>query len=238
VALEIELHSDPTAFDLAAAANRKPARRRKGSRMGAFAIGLGAAVAVGAGAVGVVAWRNRAPKPPAMKAVVVHPRAAADAWPAPPTLPGLALAADQNFAPDLLRVQSAAPRDARALASLRDRYLAIRRALGEFLKTSTVPEARAAAEAPAPPLNLVLVPQAILNQPALWPGFVVDPGNDYPSRYLAEKRTLFMADTRGFEREELPYGVALHVLAPRLADRDCLALAEKFAAWYPAHERP
>src|SRR5260370_1316440 len=73
-----------------------------------------------------------------------------------------------------------------------------------------------------PPLNLVLAPQAMLNQADLWPGWQLDPSVDYPSRYVPGKRTLYVADAPGFERDELPFAVALHVLAATsLSDADC-----------------
>jgi hypothetical protein len=85
-----------------------------------------------------------------------------------------------------------------------------------------------------PPLNLVIVRQALLNDPALWPDYQLDPKSTYPSRYVPTRSTLFIASNAGFERKELPYGVALHLLAraPELTNEECLTLSEKFQSYY------
>src|SRR5581483_5382078 len=238
VALEQELARDPT---MASPVVGAPARRPRRSGVQMFALSLGVVVALGAAAIAIVKLRAKPPvvvAPPPPK----HPPASLSpaVWPASHLVRGLVPAADQTFAADGLRVQSAAPRDAAALTELRDDYLATTRLLAEFLKTNPQPNARAVAPAAdkPPPLNLVLVPQAMLNQADLWPGFPHDDKLDYPSRYVPGKRTLYVADARGFQQKELPYGIAMHVLASTaLSDDDCLDLADKFAAWYPAHAR-
>ena len=63
-----------------------------------------------------------------------------------------------------------------------------------------------------PPLNLVIVPQAELDDASLWPDLPTDKGASYLYRYSRAKRTLFVNDAKGFERHGLPDGVALHVL--------------------------
>jgi hypothetical protein len=119
-------------------------------------------------------------------------------------------------------------------------YADIEAALRRFLAEAELrsPPATAAVRALAAkkprPLNVVIVPQSLLNKPELWPDYVIDPKSTYPSRYVPNRATLFVADTPGFERKELPYGVALHALAPvaELSNEDCLLLAEKFEAYY------
>jgi hypothetical protein len=112
----------------------------------------------------------------------------------------------------------------------------VRRALVEFLRTAE-PAAARTADASLP-LNLVIVPQSVLNRGDLWPGYHLSAESTYPSRYIEPRRTLFVHDAAGFERE-LPYGLALHVLAPvrALSNDDCLRLAEKFEAVFLARSR-
>jgi hypothetical protein len=113
--------------------------------------------------------------------------------------------------------------------------------LQTFCSTSDVPVVHAlAGNFRAPPLNLVIVPQAMLDAPALWPGYGLSADSTYASRYVAAKRTLFVNDSPGFENRDLPYGVALHVLSPvaSLSDDALLSLAKKFEAYYsPARTR-
>jgi serine/threonine-protein kinase len=247
--LQVALEKDPQARfrdagelrarleeELARAAPAPAARRPASSgRVRALASGLGIAVLLsGVAAAGYLLLAHR---PPTEKSV---PKAApaASVWPAPHVVPGLILNVDQTFSDDGLRVQSAAPRDAPAL---RDRYRSVRGALREFLAQDELPAARALASGfKAPPLNLVVVPQAILNQADLWPGFHVKAESTYPSRYVDRKRTLFVNDNPGFEARDLPYGVALHVLAPvsAISTDDCYAVAERFEAWTRSHPVP
>jgi serine/threonine-protein kinase len=219
----------------------------------AMALGLGVVVALGAGgalfAILRAGKKTGEPKPPITKAVtpsengatkggVKDPGPAKPAFATPHTLPGLALPVDEIFEADGLRVQSASARDAGAL---RDRYRELVEAMRRYMQS---PEAaaevgdkraelvKAASHAPAP-LTLVVVPQATLDKPSLWPGFEVHADSSYPSRYVHAKRTLFIADTAGFERKELPYAVALHLLAPirALSNDEVSKLAEKFEAY-------
>jgi hypothetical protein len=141
------------------------------------------------------------------------------------------LATDETFAGDGLRVQAVTRRNA---ATARTQYLAVLRGLRTFLAASDLAVAREQARGPQPPpLNLVIVPQPILDQPALWPGVHVSADSTYPSRYVAPEQTLFVNDGPSFERD-LPYGVALHALTPvrTLSTADLLSLAEKFEAYY------
>ena len=55
----------------------------------------------------------------------------------------------------------------------------------------------------------------MLDDGALLPGIPTNPGSTYALALRRRpKRTLFVNDTKGFERQDLPYGVALHVLNP------------------------
>ena len=74
----------------------------------------------------------------------------------------------------------------------------------------------------------------MLDNPSLWPNFPMTAGSTYPSRYVPEKRTLFVNDAPGFERSDLPFPVANHVLSavPSLTTSDILQLSEKFEAYY------
>jgi serine/threonine-protein kinase len=210
------------------------APRAGSARRWVAALGVGVALV---GAAGLYFARRERPRAPASAApaerAAAHATPAARAWPAPHAVPGLSLAVDQTFSTDGLRIQSAAPRDARPLAA---QLVAMRRALVEFLRTAEPPAARTADA--SLPLNLVVVPQSLLNRADLWPGYHLSPESTYPSRYVEPRRTLFVRDAPGFERE-LPYGLALHVLAPvrALSNEDCLRLAEKFEAVFLARGR-
>jgi hypothetical protein len=85
-----------------------------------------------------------------------------------------------------------------------------------------------------PPLNLVVVPQAMLDDASLWPDLPTDKDASYTYRYVDKKRTLFVNDAKGFERHGLPDGVALHVLNPvaALSTDDILRLSENFERHY------
>jgi serine/threonine-protein kinase len=209
---------------------------------------LGMTVLLGAGiGAGYLGWRSRpsatetaAPTASSTGAggtsgAARAPAAAKPAtppWPAPHALAGIALATDEPFPRDGVRVQATGARDA---AALRDQYLAVLRTLQPFLVASNLPAARGlGARFVASPLNLVVVPQAVLDDPRLWPGVEVTPGHSYSNRYMPAAQTLFVNDSPGFEQHDLAYGVALHVLSPvrALSTDDCVTLAEKFEAYY------
>jgi hypothetical protein len=118
---------------------------------------------------------------------------------------------------------------------LRDAYRRVLDELRRFCAGVELPAVRAlAAHFEAAPLNLVVLPQAMLDAPALWPGEPMSPDSTYPVRYDPAKRTLFVNDTPGFETRDLPYGVAVHLLTPigALTNSDIDRLAEKFEASY------
>jgi serine/threonine-protein kinase len=205
-----------------------------GSRARAVALGLGIGVAVVGAAAGFFRLRHSA-APVQVRVQPTPAPLAKPAWPSPYALRELALSVDQTFDADKLRIQSAAPRD---LTALRQRVQEAKSLLRQFLAASQPAGARALAARFAPlPLTVTVVPAAILNRNDLWPGYNLEPGKSYGSRYVEPHKTLFVADTPGFERRELAYGIALHVLAPEkaLSTDECLDLADKFEAYYLAH---
>jgi hypothetical protein len=216
--------------------------RRGAARVRAVALGLGLGVAA-AGAVAALYRFGHPPReaPPVSRAsasLAAPAKTAQLRWPEPYAVPGLTLATDQRFDAERLRVQSATARNP---AQLRKRVSEALRLLHEFLAASPLPEARVlAARFSPPPLTVTVVPQAILNRAELWPGFDIEADKTYPSRYVEPHQTLFVADTPGFERRDLAYGLALHVLAPErsLSTELCLQLAEKFEAYYQSRAEP
>jgi serine/threonine-protein kinase len=234
--LEAVAREFTTSAGLAATVN--PLARRAPSRR-ALAAGLGLGVALVA--AGGAAWMARVHRTAALPSVVAPPApiarapsaTAAPAWPAPHAVSGLRLAVDQTFTADGLRVQSAAPRDA---ARLRDRVQGMRASLASFLRGAS-PAAARGADAKLP-LNLVVLPEALLNRADLWPGYHLASDSTYPSRYVEPRRTLFVHDAAGFEGE-IPYGLALHVLAPvrALSNADCTTLAEQFESYWQTQSR-
>jgi hypothetical protein len=155
-------------------------------------------------------------------------------WLAPHAVPDVKLAVDEKYEADGVRVQAAAPRDP---AEVRDRYRAIVSSLRTFMRGEK--QLAAFADAPVAPLTIVVVPQAVLEDARRWPGYTIKGDMSYPSRYVDTRRTLFVADAKGFESQELPYGVAVHALAPvrTLSNDQLLSLAEKFEAYYTS-QRP
>jgi serine/threonine-protein kinase len=154
-------------------------------------------------------------------------------WAIPHTIAGLVLLTDERFEAERLRVQATKKLDT---APVREAYGAILAELRRFLASVDVPAARALAKSelhPAP-LNVVVVPQGMLDDAKLWPNMPTNEGSTYTSRYVLEKRTLFVNDAPGFEQRDLPYGVALHVLWPiaAVSNDDVFRLAEKFEGYY------
>jgi serine/threonine protein kinase len=229
-ALEAVLPQLPHTGDATMAA---PARRSRVAPL----LGLTVLVAVLAGAT-FLAARHFANKPKTTAVKVPPPTGATVkpkppmTWPTPHAVAGEIVATDERFEPDLLRVQSTQKRDAN---KVRDQYKEILTRLRAWLATSNLPAARALAnDFRVPPLNLVIVPQKLLDDASLFPDLPTDPGASYTYRYVDKKRTLFVNDGSGFERHGLPDGVALHVLNPvgALSTDDILRLSEKFEAHY------
>jgi hypothetical protein len=217
------------------AALKKPAV--SSARLRAIALGLGLGVAAVGVLAGVYRFRPRPAALPQASPPPVAGKPPAGDWRTPYAVPGLTLALDQTFDSDKLRVQSAAARD---LAVVRERAQEALKLLTEYLEKSEPGRAAVPAVQRRLPLTISIVPQAILNRADLWPGFEIKPDKTYPSRYVEPRRTLFVADTKGFERRDLAYGIALHVLVPEksLSTDLCLDLAEGFEAYYQSHAVP
>jgi serine/threonine-protein kinase len=205
-------------------------RRQRGARLAGT---LGLVVLLVGIAGGTVLTLRHLTKRAATPQVVVKRDPPQASWPAPHTLPATKLAVDELFKSDGLRVQSVGRRDATAV---RDAYRDVLGKLGSFLSTNDAPApaSKVLAQRPAPPLNLVIVPQAMLDDQALWPDLKLTPGSTYRQRYVAKSRTLFINDSSGWTQSELPYGVATHVLTPvaALSNDDIVRIAEKFEDAY------
>jgi serine/threonine-protein kinase len=246
VALEKVLPDVPRASDATTAQSVGGPRK---SRL-APALGLAVLVAGGAGAT-FLAARHFAKKPvgssglgvgsqsqsshpnPNLKPPTPNPQLLTKKFLTPHSIAGLTVATDERFEADGVRVQSTQKRDA---GKVRDAYKDILAELRMFLGTVETPAARAlaASELHPAPLNIVVVPQSMLDAPALWPSFPLAAGSTYPSRYVPEKRTVFVNDGSGFERSDLPFPIANHVLygVTALSDQDVLRLSEKFELYY------
>jgi serine/threonine-protein kinase len=224
-ALEAELQKGAVAHtESASSSKRVPSKL--------LPLALGGVVAVGAG-VAIIFSRKPPPPVATTKKIDAPKPQPKNEWFAPLALPGVSLASDETYKDDRLRVQSVKARAPAALAELRDRYRLVREKLEKFMADCEIEAVRKEASQPAPPLTITLVPQAVLQNPALWPGTQVKPDVDYPSRYMPRDRTLFLADAAGFA-DELPYGIAMHRFANilPLTNEAVLSLAEKFEAYY------
>ncbi|MCK5798790.1 MAG: serine/threonine protein kinase [Deltaproteobacteria bacterium] len=135
---------------------------------------------------------------------------------------------DQRFPKLHLRLLSVAKRDAPTLAAY---YAKARGAYTTFLRGEGIPFA-----VEVGPLNLFFVPQAVLNSKTHWSG--IRPGVDYPTRYLAPARTLYVQDGKGALDNDLPYGLALHFCArlAQLSNQRCLDLAGGFETYMKNHK--
>ncbi len=165
---------------------------------------------------------------------VAAPHAMADAavlgpnaWPEAYAVSGVSMNTDQRVPESRLRVQSTRELTPAELRDVAAHYAGITHELMGFLAND--PRAKSVG---VPPLNLAIVPDFVLNDARRWPGFGVEVGRTYGSRYVEPRRTLFVADTDRFLDRELPYGVALHVLTPidSLSNEAVFEMAERFAA--------
>ena len=165
------------------------------------------------------------------------PSIARAAWPDAYSVPDVILHTDERLAEAGLRVQSTRVLSHDEVLDVAARYAAIVRELNTFLVT----DPKLAGTKPVTsPLNLVTVPEAVLNDPKRWPGFGVEIGRSYGSRYVDPRHTLFVADSPRYLDRELPYGVALHVLTPidALSNDAVFELAERFAASHLKNASP
>ncbi len=136
---------------------------------------------------------------------------------------------DQTFGPPVrLRVLSTKKIDVESIKKI---YLKAQSAYPKFLKEEGIDLLVTVG-----PLNLAIVEQEILNKKAYWPD--AKSNLDYPTRYLAPSATLFVNNSQGFQRTDLPYGFALHFCArvTTLSNQRCLDLAEGFERFFLSKE--
>lgn len=215
------------------------AKARSAAQTRKLALALGASVAVAVAGAGAFLWARHARLNANVNANA-NANASANgsanananakpAWIEPHVVADVKLVVDEKYEADGLRVQASTARDP---ALLRDRYKDIVARLRAFMRGE--PSLLASADAAIAPLTVVVVPQSVLEDARRWPSYTIKPEMSYPSRYVDTKRTLFIADASGFETQELPYGVAVHALAPvrSLTNDRLLSLAEKFEAYY------
>jgi hypothetical protein len=222
----------------ARAALASASRARRGRRIVAAVVGflvLGAGIGVG---VHHYVDGGTKPQPVTTPAKPLGAVPSADGWLEPYSVSGVALGSDARDAHTKLRVQSVRELNAEENARVVASYASLVRELRVFLAGE--PAVREALRGTVRPLNLVLVPDWVLGDPKRWPGFGVEAGHSYGSRYVATRETLFVSDGAGFLDHELPYGVALHLLAPidALSNEAMNTLAERFAAQHLKNAAP
>jgi serine/threonine protein kinase len=222
----------------ARAALASASRARRSRRIVAAVVGflvLGAGIGVGVHHYVDTAVKPH-PVPPPKSGNTTAP--SADGWLEPYSVSGLALGSDARDIDAKLRVQSVRELDAQENARVVASYAGLVRELRVFLAGE--PAVREALRGAVRPLNLVLVPDWVLGDPKRWPGFGVEAGHSYGSRYVATRETLFVSDSAHFLDRELPYGVALHVLSPvdALSNEAMQLLAERFAAQHLKNAAP
>ncbi len=185
---------------------------------------LGAAIGVG------VHSFSPEPAAPVVAARPAVTQAAVSTWSEPHPLTDVKLATDQRMPEAQLRIQAVRALDSVEVLAVTSHYKALLASLRDFLAGE--PVAGAALRTAPAPLNLVVVPDWVLSDAKRWPGFKVEAGHTYSSRYVEPKHTLFVADVPRFLERELPYGVAIHVLTPvdALSNDAVFELAERFAA--------
>jgi hypothetical protein len=122
---------------------------------------------------------------------------------------------DKSYPEARLRVMSVAQRNP---DSLRDVYVRAHKAYEDYVQRSYHVSANRR------PLNLVVVPAVFLRDGERFAGATADTS----TRYEAREATLYVADLPGFEREDLPGGIALHLCPLALSTERCQATADAF----------
>jgi serine/threonine-protein kinase len=137
-------------------------------------------------------------------------------WPEPhAAVHELHFAVDQKFPDARLRVMSVAQRNPEGL---RDTYVRAHKAYEDFVQRSYHVSANRR------PLNLVVAPAVFLRDAKRFAGATPDTSTWYEPR----EATLYLADLPGFEREDLPGGIALHLCPLALSAERCQATADAF----------
>jgi serine/threonine-protein kinase len=133
----------------------------------------------------------------------------------------LEFAADHTYPEAKLRVLSVAPRNT---DGLRELFMSVRDSYQGYLAR----ESKGAAS--RRPLNLAVVPAVFLRDTNRF----ADATPKASIRYSALEATLFVADLPGFEREDLPVGIAWHLCPSTLSNKECQALADGFEKQFRA----
>lgn len=194
--------------------------RRPGRSAPVLWIGLAAVVVVASVGVAVVLARSDQENAPERTAAPVPTRAAPVAdqprWPEPLRPEGLALAVDETFEDDQIRVQAAAEVDA---GTLRAAHLAGRDRFTEILGM------RGGGEAPGvQPITLLIVPREVLCSPAIWD--VAEDCDEFEYHYSPATRTLVVDQDSERLRVNVAAGAAVAVcLHTRIPDCDRAAYA-------------
>jgi predicted Ser/Thr protein kinase len=137
-------------------------------------------------------------------------------WPEPHAgTKDLHFAVDQSYPEARLRVMSVAQRNP---DSLRDVYVRAHKAYEDYVQRSYHVSANRR------PLNLVIAPAVFLRDNKRFP----EATPDTSSRYEAREATLYLADLPGFEREDLPAGIAFHLCPLALSIERCRETADAF----------
>ena len=174
-----------------------------------IALGLAALLAGAGGVLLVRGMSKRADEEARTAASGAGPASAAAAvaapperWPEPHRLPGLALAVDRRFAPDQIRVLSVEPRDPDRVRT------SVVRARRDFAAFAAGRGLQGAIE--PGPLNLVIVPQPVLCEPAVYESGRAPAGCETSdSWYRPRERTLFLPHEEGAFEARLAYSIAV-----------------------------
>jgi hypothetical protein len=137
-------------------------------------------------------------------------------WPEPhKATRDLKFAVDQQYPEARLRVMSVATRNP---DTLRDIYVRAHKAYDDYVQRSYHVSANRRA------LNLVVVPAVFLRDAERFAGATPNTS----TRYEPREATLYVADLPGFEREDMPGGIALHLCPLALSTAVCQSTADAF----------
>jgi serine/threonine-protein kinase len=176
-----------------------------------------AAAGVAVLASSVLAWvllrHGHAPGPLARgdAGAVNEPR-----WPEPHVAThDLKFQVDQSYPDVHLRVMSVATRKP---DTLRDVYVRVHKAYDDYVQKAYHVSANRR------PLNLVIAPAVFIRDASRFVGATPETSTWYEAR----EATLYVADLPGFEREDMPGGIALHLCPLALTTKDCQSTADSF----------
>jgi hypothetical protein len=221
---------------MAGAASATATPRSKRPRTRALPVVVAALLLIGAG--GAVLWALLGEPPRRAVRADAGTTARADArpssaprvWPEPHAVArARTWKLDRRYADVQLRVLAPGEQDPEAL---REVYRRAQHAYRAYLSDEGM-----SFDFPIGPLNLAVVPQALLNDARLWPQ--TKPNVDYPTRYLAPSATLYVHDGPNMAQTDLVFGLGLHfcALISQLSNDRCMELAEGFEARF-SRDRP